>query len=82
MCTDPPRNKTLPGGPEHAVSDLVSATFVCGYCGQLVETSVDASAGASQSYVEDCTVCCRPNVLRVRVESDTGEAEILAEFEG
>ena len=60
----------------------VDATFVCGFCGETVETSVDASAGASQRYIEDCAVCCRPNVLTVTVDPDTMEAEIWAEFEG
>lgn len=26
---------------------------------------VDESAGHRQTYVEDCQVCCRPNVLRI-----------------
>ena len=31
----------------------------CPYCGEPFEIVVDLSAG-SQSYVEDCHVCCRP----------------------
>ena len=31
--------------------------------------------GAIQSYVEDCQVCCKPNVLRVQY--DTGEHEFV-----
>jgi hypothetical protein len=27
---------------------------------------VDESAGTRQQYVEDCQVCCKPNVLDVR----------------
>jgi hypothetical protein len=60
----------------------VTSSYVCGFCGETVETSVDASAGVSQRYVEDCAVCCRPNVLQVTVDPDTMEAEIWAEFEG
>jgi hypothetical protein len=56
--------------------------FVCGYCGEMVETSIDPSAGSSQRYVEDCSVCCRPNVLHVTIDPDTMEVEIWAEFEG
>jgi hypothetical protein len=43
----------------------------CPYCGESFETSVDLSAG-SQSYVEDCAVCCRPIEVRLTV-SDDGE---------
>lgn len=60
----------------------VNASFVCGYCGELVETTVDLSAGGSQRYIEDCAVCCRPNVLLVTLDPETDEASIQAEFEG
>jgi cysteine-rich CPXCG protein len=60
----------------------LAAEYTCSYCGEVVETTVDASAGETQSYVEDCAVCCRPNILRVRVDLDAMEAEILTEFEG
>ena len=59
----------------------MTAVYVCAYCGETVETSVDESAGASQRYIEDCAVCCRPNVLHVTVHPETDEAEIWAEFE-
>jgi hypothetical protein len=60
----------------------LAAEYQCSYCGELVETTVDASAGDSQSYVEDCAVCCRPNVLRIAVDPESGEVEISTEFEG
>jgi hypothetical protein len=31
---------------------------------------VDPSAGSFQEYVEDCPVCCRPNVLRIHFGED------------
>jgi hypothetical protein len=66
----------------HFSDPVLPATYVCGFCGEVVETSVDPSAGGSQRYVEDCSVCCRPNVLQVTVDPDSGETEIFAEFEG
>ena len=48
--------------------------FQCAGCGEWNQTTVDESAGRNQSYVEDCQVCCKPNVLRVQY--DTGEARI------
>ncbi len=44
----------------------VNASFMCGFCGELVETTVDLSAGGAQHYVEDCAVCCRPMEIFVR----------------
>ena len=40
--------------------------YVCPACGESIEVRVDPSAGSFQEYVEDCPVCCRPNVLRIR----------------
>jgi hypothetical protein len=59
----------------------VEARFQCAGCGEYNQTTVDESAGRRQSYIEDCQVCCKPNVLRI--EYDTGEREfvITAELE-
>jgi hypothetical protein len=57
------------------------AGFQCAGCGEWNETTADESAGDSQSYVEDCQVCCRPNVLRIRFDEETREAAISAELE-
>lgn len=42
----------------------------CPYCGESITILVDASAG-TQSYVEDCQVCCQP--MNIRVEAEDGE---------
>jgi len=44
--------------------------YVCPSCGELIDVRVDATAGSRQEYVEDCPVCCRPNVLRIEVDED------------
>jgi hypothetical protein len=44
-------------------------TLSCPYCGEPFETGVDCSAG-SQSYVEDCPVCCRPIEVALHVGHD------------
>jgi hypothetical protein len=41
----------------------------CPYCGEGFETVVDPSAG-SQSYVEDCAVCCRPIEVALSVDDE------------
>lgn len=40
--------------------------FQCAGCGEWNQITVDESAGRTQSYVEDCQVCCKPNVLPVQ----------------
>jgi hypothetical protein len=55
--------------------------YACAYCGETNETFVDPSAGLKQSYVEDCGVCCHPNVLHIRVELSTGDIAIEAAVE-
>ncbi len=41
----------------------------CPYCGEAIEVVVDCSAG-DQSYIEDCSVCCRPITLDIRYGDD------------
>ena len=36
------------------------AHVICPYCGEPNEIAVDPGSGASQEYIEDCQVCCRP----------------------
>jgi Cysteine-rich CPXCG len=57
------------------------AGFQCAGCGEWNETSVDESAGASQSYIEDCQVCCKPNLLRISYDPGTAEFLITAQLE-
>lgn len=55
--------------------------YVCAGCGEWNETTVDESVGSRQSYVEDCQVCCKPNVLRVEYDQGSREFVIGAELE-
>jgi len=59
----------------------MDAEFQCAGCGEQNETAVDESAGGRQSYVEDCQVCCRPNVLRVEYDAQYRTYFISAELE-
>ena len=54
----------------------------CPYCGENFETSLDLSGG-SQSYIEDCQVCCRPMGIRLTVyDPDTSEFGVGVERSG
>ena len=55
-------------------------TYVCNRCGEEIVAPLDFSAGSSQEYVEDCPVCCRPNLIHVEIDDD-GEAKVWAEAE-
>jgi hypothetical protein len=59
----------------------MTPAFQCAGCGEWNETSVDESAGRTQSYVEDCQVCCKPNVLRISYHPELQEFLIAAELE-
>ncbi|HLJ30054.1 MAG TPA: CPXCG motif-containing cysteine-rich protein [Candidatus Angelobacter sp.] len=59
----------------------MAAGFQCAGCGEWNETSVDISAGVRQNYVEDCQVCCKPNVLQVEWDISAREYMIRAELE-
>ena len=48
----------------HNIIEEVALT--CPACNAPISVLVDGSAG-SQSYIEDCEVCCRPLVIRVMV---------------
>lgn len=41
---------------------------------------LDLSAGLEQEYVEDCPVCCRPNVIHVEID-EGDDVRVWAEGE-
>ena len=42
-------------------------SYLCGACGEEIVIPIDVSEGESQKFVEDCPVCCRPNVIHVEL---------------
>jgi hypothetical protein len=55
-------------------------SYICDACGEEIVVPVDLSQGSYQQYVEDCPVCCRPNVVHVEIEED-GQVRVWAEPE-
>ncbi len=41
----------------------------CPYCGEIIEIDVDCSE-ISQTYIEDCSVCCRPINFNIEIDFD------------
>ena len=56
------------------------ASYVCDACGEEIVVPIDMSAGSSQQYVEDCPVCCRPNIIHVEIDEGS-EVRVWAEEE-
>ena len=53
---------------------LLDRSIGCPYCGERLTIVLDLSAG-SQSYVEDCQVCCQP--MQISFSAEGGELEQL-----
>ena len=63
------------------MSGTEAIEIVCPYCGETIEIVVDCSV-ESQSYIEDCQVCCRPINLTVTVDGDgTPSVQVSSEDE-
>jgi hypothetical protein len=59
---------------------LTESGYICDSCGEAIIIPLDLSAGESQEYVEDCPVCCRPNVIHGEIK-ENGEVRVWAEKE-
>ena len=54
--------------------------YGCAFCGEDNDVFVDPSGGRHQTFTEDCTVCCRPNLITLTIDED-GEVEIAVSQE-
>ncbi len=65
-----------PGSEESELQSLnENASYVCNACGEEIVVPLDISQGRRQEYVEDCPVCCRPNVIFVEYDP-SGEVNV------
>jgi hypothetical protein len=44
------------------------ASYFCENCGEDIVVPIDLSAGRDQTYVEDCPVCCHPQMIHVEID--------------
>lgn len=56
------------------------ASYICNSCGEEIVVPLDYTEGQSQQYIEDCPVCCNPNVIFVEYEAD-GQARVWSRSE-
>ena len=53
----------------------VAVQYGCAFCGEDNDVFVDPSSRSHQTFTEDCTVCCRPNLITLTIDDD-GDAAI------
>jgi hypothetical protein len=57
-------------------------TYGCAFCGEENELFIDPSGGARQTFTEDCTVCCRPNLITLVFDADGDvDLQVSQEYE-
>jgi len=56
-------------------------TYSCAFCGEENDVLLDPSGGIRQTFTEDCTVCCRPNLITLVFEGDDVRLEAVQEYE-
>ena len=61
--------------------DRDEGSYVCPTCGESVVIPLDLSAGSEQRYIEDCPVCCNPNVVHVELFEEAEPPRVWAEAE-
>lgn len=57
-------------------------SYICDACGEEIVIPVDPSMGTSQEFVEDCPLCCRPNVVHIELDEDGDVRAWVAVGEG
>lgn len=53
------------------------ASYLCDSCGEEIVLPIELSAGSAQEYVEDCPVCCCPNIVHVEID-EAGNVRVWA----
>jgi hypothetical protein len=48
----------------------IEKKFKCPYCFQRISMILDLSVDGTQTYIEDCEVCCRPIQITFSVEGE------------
>jgi hypothetical protein len=56
-------------------------SYICPTCGESIVIPLDRSGGDEQRYVEDCPICCNPNVIHVEFFDEGEPPRVWAEAE-
>jgi hypothetical protein len=49
--------------------------WICQYCGEENDVWIDLTVLDKQDFIEDCSICCRPN--RIIITRDTDDEEYV-----
>jgi hypothetical protein len=71
--------KKRPKKPRRRGAD--EGSYTCPSCGETIVIPLDRSGGDEQRYVEDCPVCCNPNMISVEFFDDGETPRVWAEAE-
>ncbi|MDB5174868.1 MAG: Alpha/beta hydrolase family protein [Phycisphaerales bacterium] len=55
--------------------------YTCPTCGEQIVIPLDRSGGSDQQYVEDCPVCCNPNIVHVEFLEEGESPRVWADAE-
>lgn len=61
------------------VSVDVEQQYYCASCGELNDVFVEIAEGYTQSFIEECYACDKPNQIRVRINPESGRVVIRSE---
>ncbi len=50
--------------------------FLCAFCGEENEITIDPTEGDHQELIQDCAVCCRPNLIKATFNYYTNEFQL------
>jgi predicted RNA-binding Zn-ribbon protein involved in translation (DUF1610 family) len=56
-------------------------SYICPTCGEQIVIPLDQSGGREQQYVEDCPVCCNPNIVHVEFFGEGESPRVWADPE-
>ena len=51
----------------------------CPFCGQLGEVAIDEGGGEHQTFVEDCSECCKPRVVHFESSAESKRPRVWLE---
>ena len=60
---------------------LDEGSYVYPTCGEQIVIPLDSSGGTEQQYVEDCPVCCNPNVIHLEFFGEGEPPRVWSEAE-
>jgi Cysteine-rich CPXCG len=60
---------------------LDEGSYICPTCGEQIVIPLDRSGGTEQQYVEDCPVCCNPNIIHLEFFEEGERPRVWAESE-